>query len=98
MKPISIVTAMALACAGAVSAQNATSSRILTWDDFTGTAQSTVNGVVSVKSYATPRAQRQMQSGSDFFSDPFFDFFFGNPYGQQNPRPIKDRRRHATNS
>ena len=86
MKPISIVTAMALACAGAVSAQNATSSRILTWDDFTGTAQSTVNGVVSVKSYATPRAQRQMQSGSDFFSDPFFDFFFGNPYGQQNPR------------
>lgn len=86
MKTISIVTALALACAGAVSAQNAPSSRIITQDDFTRTAQPTVNGVVSVKSYATPRAQRQMQSGSDFFSDPFFDFFFGSPYGQQTPR------------
>lgn len=86
MKSISIVTALTLACVSAVSAQTSPTSRIITQDDFTRTAESTVNGVVSVKSYATPRTLQQMQSGSDFFSDPFFDFFFGNPYGQQTPR------------
>lgn len=86
MKSISIVTALTLACVSAVSAQTSPTSRIITQDDFTRTAESTVNGVVSVKSYATPRTLQQMQSGSDFFSNPFFDFFFGNPYGQQTPR------------
>lgn len=86
MKSISIVTALTLACVSAVSAQTSPTSRIITQDDFTRTAESTVNGVVSVKSYATPRVHQQMQSGSDFFSNPFFDFFFGNPYGQQTPR------------
>lgn len=86
MKSISIVTALTLACVSAVSAQTSPTSRIITQDDFTRTAESTVNGVVSVKSYATPRTLQQMQSGSNIFSDPFFDFFFGNPYGQQTPR------------
>lgn len=86
MKSISIVTALTLACVSAVSAQTSPTSHIITQDDFTRTAESTVNGVVSVKSYATPRTLQQMQSGSDFFSNPFFDFFFGNPYGQQTPR------------
>lgn len=88
---------MALACAGAVSAQNATSSRILTWDDFTGTAQSTVNGVVSVKSYATPRAQRQMQSGSDFFSDPFFDFSSETPTDNKTHADSRLRAKSPSN-
>ncbi len=50
--------------------------------DFTRAAESTVNSVVSVKSYATPRVQ-QMQN----FIDPF-EFFFGpgNGFGQQQPR------------
>lgn len=56
--------------------------------DFTKAAESTINGVVSIKSFATPRQQRGYSSGDDFFNDPFFDFFFGNPYGgrQQQPR------------
>lgn len=57
-----------------------------TREDFTRTAESTVNGVVSVKSYATPQT-RQQYGGNDFFSDPFFEFFFGQPSTpRQKPR------------
>ncbi len=47
--------------------------------DFTQAAESTINSVVSIKSFATPR--QQSFSG---FSDPFFDFFFGP--GSRNER------------
>ena len=49
-------------------------------NDFTKAAESSINGVVSIKSYATPRSAQQQGQG---FSDPFFEFFFGNPYRQQ---------------
>ncbi|MDE6164851.1 MAG: Do family serine endopeptidase [Muribaculaceae bacterium] len=49
--------------------------------DFTSAAESTVNGVVSIKSYATPQGRGGMQGG-DF--DPFYEFFFGTP--RQQPR------------
>lgn len=49
--------------------------------DFTEAAESTINGVVSIKSYATRRAQQSFGG----FNDPFFDFFFGPQY-QQQPR------------
>ena len=56
-----------------------------TREDFTRTAESTVNGVVSVKSYATPRMRQQYSH--DFFNDPFFEFFFGQPSTpRQQPR------------
>lgn len=43
--------------------------------DFTKAAESTINGVVSIKSYATP----SYGYGSyDPFNDPFFEYFFGN--------------------
>ena len=45
--------------------------------DFTDVAESTINTVVSIKSYATP--QQSMYQG-DFF-DPF-EFFFGPGFGQ----------------
>ena len=48
--------------------------------DFTKAAESTINGVVSVKSYATPRGYGY---GDDFFNDPFFEYFFGQPRQQQ---------------
>lgn len=56
--------------------------------DFTRAAEATVNGVVSIKSYATPRQTAQG------FTDPFFEYFFGSPRGrgqqQQNPsKPIQ---------
>lgn len=55
--------------------------------DFTHAAESTINGVVSIKSYATPRGY-----GNGYQSTPFdmFDFFFGSPGGgnrrQQQPQ------------
>ncbi len=58
-----------------------TQARNITNEDFTAAAESTVNGVVSVKSYATPRVAQQR--GNQFFNDPFFEFFFGQP---QQPR------------
>ena len=53
--------------------------------DFTYAAEQTINGVVSIKSFATPRAYRY--GGSDAFSDPFFDFFFGNPNRRRQQQP-----------
>ncbi len=51
--------------------------------DFTKAAESTIDCVVSIKSYATPR--QQSMSG---FSDPFFEFFFGpgSGYGDRQQR------------
>lgn len=62
--------------------------------DFTHAAESTINGVVSIKSFASPRGyngygNRQQQQTP--FSDPLFDFFFGSPGGRgsrpQNQQP-----------
>ena len=47
--------------------------------DFTDVAESTINTVVSIKSYATPK---QNMYGGDFF-DPF-EWFFGPSYGNGN--------------
>lgn len=47
--------------------------------DFTEAAESTINGVVSIKSFASVRQSRSFSG----FNDPFFDFFFGSPYGNQ---------------
>ncbi|MCM1440475.1 MAG: Do family serine endopeptidase [Roseburia sp.] len=43
-------------------------------NDFTKAAESSINGVVSIKSYATPK---QYSGGNNPFADPFFEFFFG---------------------
>lgn len=52
--------------------------------DFTKAAESTVNGVVSVKTYATPRGYGNY---NDFYNDPFFEYFFGSPRkGQQEEK------------
>lgn len=55
--------------------------------DFTKAAESTINGVVSIKSFASPRGYSSNRN--DMFSDPFFEFFFGSPNGgnrRQQPR------------
>lgn len=57
---------------------------------FINAAENTINGVVSVKSFATPRMNYN-QGGGDFFNDPFFEYFFGAPSGrgrqpQQQPQ------------
>ncbi len=53
--------------------------------DFTQAAESTINGVVSIKSYATPRSYRSQRR-----IDPFFDFFFGpseRSYNREEKEP-----------
>ena len=84
-----IFITMALAGAALSASAAGVGDRLISQDDFTNTAESTVNGVVSIKSYATPRARQQVNpwggGGSDFFSDPFFEYFFGSPR-QQQPR------------
>ncbi len=81
---LSLVTASVL---GTTMSEMSAQSAGYTRENFTKTAESTVNGVVSVKSFATPRV-RQQYNNQDFFSDPFFEFFFGQPMQprQQQPR------------
>jgi Do/DeqQ family serine protease len=65
----------------------------LTQEDFTNAAEQTVNGVVSVKSYATPQQQVQQYSGNgDFFNDPFFEFFFGSPQRRSTPQQAQPQK------
>lgn len=68
--------------------------RTISQEDFIRTAEETVNGVVSVKSFATVRQQqRNSRGGMPGFSDPFFEFFFGNPgQPQQQPRQEEPQR------
>ncbi len=60
--------------------------RVIYQDDFTNAAEQTVNGVVSVKSYAVPRQNYGRNYGMDMYDDPLFEFFFGRPRRQEQPR------------
>lgn len=67
------------------------SQRPGTGTDFTVAAEKAIGGVVSIKSYVNSRRQQsQMGSFDDFFSDPFFDFFFGNPGSRRQQTPKKE--------
>jgi serine protease Do len=61
--------------------------------DFTKAAENSVNAVVSIKSFATPK-QQQFQSNDGFF-DPF-EFFFGPNYnggnGQKQQKPKQEQQ------
>lgn len=88
---------MSAGAAGSITASSqisGTDGKPLTREVFTKAAESTVNGVVSVKSYATPR-QQQYQA-SPMFDDPFFEFFFGQPMTprrqQQEPQEEPKQR------
>lgn len=73
---------------GASEVYAALPNSVLTQDDFVKASESTVNGVVSVKSYATPQVRQNPMFGSDsFFNDPFFEYFFGGqPRQRQQPQ------------
>lgn len=63
--------------------------------DFTRAAEATVNGVVSVKSYSTPR-QSGRQGYASPFSDPFFEYFFGTPQsGNRQTEPQQPREQQS---
>lgn len=75
------------------TAAGARSSAPISQDDFINAAESTVNGVVSVKSFATPRQSYSNRGQADpFFNDPLFQYFFGVPPQQSNPRPEGNRQ------
>lgn len=59
--------------------------------DFTHAAESTINGVVSIKSYATPRGGY----ANGYQSTPFdmFDFFFGSPGGNRRQQQPQQREK-----
>lgn len=60
---------------------------------FVNAAESTINGVVSVKSFATPRAAaNQYYGGGDFFNDPFFEYFFGQPGNRNRQQPRQQQQ------
>lgn len=68
--------------------------RTISQDDFIRTAEQTVNGVVSVKSFATPQMGRQGGYG-DYSGDPFLEYFFGQPQRrqpQQQEQPRQQQR------
>lgn len=54
--------------------------------DFTEAAESTINGVVSIKSFVTPRRAGFNFGDSDGFFDPW-EFFFGPGYGNNRRQP-----------
>ena len=58
--------------------------------DFTDVAETTINTVVSIKSYATPQ---QSMYGNDFF-DPF-EFFFGPGYGGQRKQQRQQQQQKS---
>lgn len=64
-------------------------------NDFTAAAESTINGVVCIKSFATVR-QQQYPGFLDPYDDPFggfFDFFFGPNAGPTSNTPQPQNRR-----
>ena len=61
--------------------------------DFTKAAESTINSVVSIKSYATPRQQQYYQGGDDFFGIDPFEFFFGPGNGNSQRRKQQQQQK-----
>lgn len=53
--------------------------------DLTTAAEQTINGVVSIKGYATTRGYSR-QSREPQYVDPFFEYFFGPGFGQRGQR------------
>ena len=94
---ILLATAMAAAVTFAMpaEAQKARSSvPFMSMNDFTEAAENTVNGVVSVKSFATPQMRNQQGYGGGFFDDPFFEYFFGGQLRQrQQPQQEQPKQR-----
>lgn len=64
--------------------------------DFTRAAESTVEGVVSIKSYANAASRSRGSQGipEEMLSDPFFEFFFGpqQPRRQQRQQPRQQQQ------
>ena len=73
----------------ACAQQTPVAGRGISQEDFINAAESTVNGVVSVKSFVTPRQQQYRGNGGydPFFDDPMFQYFFGVPSQPRRQQP-----------
>lgn len=100
---IKVITALALgvlttAVSCDLSAQYPTATSVAHYSvpnvDFTEAAESTINGVVSIKSFASVRQSRSYGG----FNDPFFDFFFGSPYGNNQGQSRRQRSQGSDES
>lgn len=58
--------------------------------DFTHAAESTINGVVSIKSYATP-SSRSYSGGQEYYN-PLYEFFFGTPSPSPRQQPRREQQ------
>lgn len=85
----SVVTPNTTPGASASGAFLRVASHPATDNDFTRAAENTINGVVSIKSYAT--VQQRRSGSADPFSDPFFEFFFG-PQRRQQQQPRQQQQ------
>lgn len=65
--------------------QSGSSAEFQTPASFTTAAEQTINGVVSIKSYATPKGYAN--HGGQQYYDPFFEFFFGPGQGRRQQQP-----------
>lgn len=90
--PSKTPTADAGAQAGYYRTAAAVSNAAAANTDFTKAAESTVNGVVSIKSFATPRGGfSNRYGGYDPFGDDLFEFFFG-PQGGRRQQPRRQQQ------
>lgn len=89
LKSICVAILMASLSTSFIPVQAAPSNGV----DFTKAAEQTINGVVCIKSFATPRYNNFGGMGGGMFDDPFFQYFFGDG-GSQN----QQRRRGGSNS
>ncbi len=86
--------AMGTQCQAQPAQSGTVSQRAIPPTDFTQAAESTIKGVVSIKSYATPRGYGSQSY--DSFNDPFFDFFFGQtPRKQQRSQTPEQEQRQT---
>lgn len=84
-----IISLLMLGTATAALAGEAAATEPISQTQFIHAAESTVNGVVSVKPFSTPvRESRQQQ----FFNDPFFEYFFGSPRQERQEQPVEPRQ------
>ena len=54
--------------------------------DFTTVAEQSINGVVSIKGYATSSSHGYQGRGQEEYVDPFFEYFFGPGFCQRGQR------------
>lgn len=95
-KTFFFITLSALSVAACAHEGTASEGSAIHRDDFVTAAEQTVNGVVSIKSFATPAMQNSGGYGRyGSYGDPLLDYFFGVPQ-QRRHEPRQQPRQQQT--